>query len=173
MFAAIPYHPLFVHIPVVMVPLAAIGAIATVIKPAWYMKYRWLLLIGAALAAVGTLLADNTGESLEGTLSDAERQAIHDHAEAGGLANIMTVLFFLAVAAYVVVPWYLRRKSEKSGQPAAGWSDGPAWLRPVLSGLVVLLGVVSFYTVFLAGHSGAEEVWEDASGTATAPTGSL
>jgi len=42
--AALPTHPLLVHIPVVLVPLAAFGAIAIAARPKWMTHYGLLLL---------------------------------------------------------------------------------------------------------------------------------
>jgi hypothetical protein len=40
----LPAHPLLVHMPIVLIPLAAIGVVVMLIKPAWHQRYRWVVL---------------------------------------------------------------------------------------------------------------------------------
>ena len=37
----LPAHPLLVHIPVVLLPLAAIGVVFLIVRRTWYVRYRW------------------------------------------------------------------------------------------------------------------------------------
>ncbi len=65
LLAAIPSHPLFVHVPVVLVPLAAIGAIAIAVRPRWMAAYGYPVAGLAGVGFVGALIAAHTGEELE------------------------------------------------------------------------------------------------------------
>ena len=49
--ASIPIHPLLVHVPVVLLPLAALGAVALVIRQKWVQHYGWLVVGGAVVGA--------------------------------------------------------------------------------------------------------------------------
>lgn len=40
----LPAHPLLVHLPVVMVPIAATMALLMTIRPAWLDRFGWWLL---------------------------------------------------------------------------------------------------------------------------------
>jgi hypothetical protein len=64
----------------------------------------------------------------------------------------VSIVFVVLLGAYVLVPWWLTRKS------AAGVT-APKWLRIGLSVLVVLGAAASVITVIDAGHSGAKSVW--------------
>jgi uncharacterized membrane protein len=48
--ASLPTHPLLVHIPVVVLPLAAIGGLAMAIRSAWFDRFGVAV---AALAGAG------------------------------------------------------------------------------------------------------------------------
>ncbi|MCB1000001.1 MAG: DUF2231 domain-containing protein [Ilumatobacteraceae bacterium] len=147
--SGIPAHPLFVHVPVVLLPLGALLAIALLVKQAWFERYQWVLLGIVGAGAIGAVLAAASGEELE---EAGERSAgIHDHAEAGEMARNLGLVFLLVVIAWIVVPKLLRRRAAAS----------PRWFRPVIAALVVLAGVGSFATVVQAGHSGAEQVWDE------------
>jgi NhaP-type Na+/H+ or K+/H+ antiporter len=145
-----------VHVPVVILPLAAVGAVATMVKRSWYFQYRWVVLILGAVGALGAILATSTGEELE----EGERvsEAIREHAEAGELARTVAIVFVIVLVGYVVVPWILARRAmldERRDQV------GPKWLRPVLIAAVALTSIASVATVIDAGHSGASSVWNE------------
>lgn len=53
----IPAHPLFVHIPVVLIPLAAVGVVIMVIRPTWWERYKWATLAVAGVGMVGAIIA--------------------------------------------------------------------------------------------------------------------
>jgi vacuolar-type H+-ATPase subunit I/STV1 len=155
--SGIPSHPLFVHIPAVLLPLAALGVALMVIKPAWHLRYRWVVLGVGVLGTLGAMLSANAGESLAEKLEAAGRPETWDsHAEAGDTAQAAAIVFVLLLAAYVLVPWWLHRKS---GADASSTSAVPKWLSIALSVLVVLGAIGSVITVIDAGHSGAKSVW--------------
>lgn len=159
--SGIPAHPLFVHLPVVLIPLTAFGVVIMMIRKAWYFRYRWAVLFTGGLAAVGALLAGESGESLESSIrasgGEAAAQAVHDHVEAGDLARIAGVLFFLALLAYILVPRYLARRA---GTDERETPLRPSWLGPTLKVVVVVMAAFAVFTVVGAGHSGAESVWK-------------
>ncbi len=154
----LPAHPLVVHLPVVLAPLAFIGAVlALAIKP-WR---SWLLPVTAALAAVssvGTQLAVMSGEGLE-ELLDEESAAIERHAELGEQV-LPFILAFLVFAVLAAVAWHLINRGGADGdatQRVATWRK----LAIPFMALSVLTGGLATLWVFRAGHSGAESVWEE------------
>lgn len=169
--SGIPSHPLFVHIPAVLLPLAALGVIVMMIRPAWHRRYRWAVLSIGILGAIGAIISANAGESLEHTLRAAgEANTWEDHAEAGELARTVAILFVSLLAAYVLIPWFLERRAAATvpsiATPTTGASGvettgAPKWLMPLLSVLVLAGAVGSVWTVIEAGHSGAKSVWTE------------
>jgi len=160
--SGIPSHPLFVHIPAVLLPLAAIGVIIMVIRPAWKERYQWATLVVGFLGMLGAILAAGSGEDLEERLEAAgQSETWESHAEAGELARTVSILFFVLLLAYVLIPWFLRRRARAgaAADTAAPASGGPKWLAPVLAVAVVAGAAVSTITVIDAGHSGAKAHW--------------
>lgn len=166
----VPAHPLMVHAPVVLLPLAAVGALLLLVRRSWYDRYKWAVVVIAGIGALGGILAAASGESLESALSAEDRQLIESHTEMGDTARLMGIVFFVVVLAWVLVPIFLERRAASSasspstsvGSAAATRSSGaPTWLRPVLAVLVVLTAVGAVWTVTDAGHSGAKRVWEE------------
>jgi hypothetical protein len=45
-YSGLPAHPLFLHVPVILIPVATIGALALVAHPAWFRRNGlWLGLV--------------------------------------------------------------------------------------------------------------------------------
>jgi uncharacterized membrane protein len=169
-----PAHPLLVHIPVVLLPLAAVGVVVMAIRQAWYLRYRWAVLAVTAAGAIGAVFAAEAGDSLEERLRRAgEQNTWEDHAGAGETARTVALVFLVAVAAYVLIPWIAERLGRGS---AAGRSVGaaaaespptrrlPRWVLPVLAVVTLAAGAASVVTVIDAGHSGAKSAWSDTGG---------
>jgi len=167
--SGIPAHPLFVHIPAVLLPLAAILALVMLIKQAWFDRYKWALLAITGIGTLGAILAANSGESLQESIkkSASARQAIREHAEAGETARTFGIVFLVIVAAWILVPMFLARRNSGSGSTGDDAPNPPAqptWLRAVVAALVVLSAGAATITVIDAGHSGAKSVWEEETG---------
>jgi hypothetical protein len=154
----LPAHPLIVHLPVVLAPLAFVGAVlALAIKP-WR---SWLLPLTAVLAAVtlvGAQLAVMSGEGLE-ELLDEETAAIERHAELGEQVRPF-VLAFLVFAVLAAVAWHLAHRGDTDEPAAQRLATWRKLAIPFMS-LGVLTGALATLWVVRAGHSGAESVWED------------
>ena len=50
-FFGLPAHPLMVHLPVVLIPLAGIIAIVFAFRPAWLDRFGWHLVVLSGLGA--------------------------------------------------------------------------------------------------------------------------
>ena len=165
--SGLPAHPLLVHVPVAMLPLAALGVVVLLARRAWYERYRWAVLVVAGIGTLGAILAASSGESLEGQMRAKEgaeaMREIHDHVEAGDMARNLAILFFVVLAGYVVVPWFLDRHagSDDHRSPGAATRSMPTWLRPALMVAVAVTAVASMVSIIDAGHSGASRAWEE------------
>jgi len=165
----LPLHPLIVHIPVALLPLAFIGVAVMCIKRAWYERYRWAVLVVGGIGTLGAILAASTGESLESDVRRTEGSAalrgIHDHAEAGDLARSVAIVFFVALAAWVLIPWYLDRRhaqQQTDNEGEVGRSHRYSNLaRSILMVTTAILATASMATIYRAGHSGATSVWKE------------
>jgi uncharacterized membrane protein len=62
----LPAHPLIVHIPVVLLPIAVLGAILIVVSPAWRARIGWLVVVAAGVSLLFVQLAIGSGEVLQG-----------------------------------------------------------------------------------------------------------
>ncbi|MET1073178.1 MAG: DUF2231 domain-containing protein [Umezawaea sp.] len=155
----IPAHPLLVHAVVVLLPLAAVGAIALAVRPQWRRKYSWPVL-GLTVAGVGAVpLAQKAGEQLQKKLENLDNPLIAKHADLGNDLLPFALGFLVAVVLLVVAG----RLADRERTAAAESPDVPKTWRRIaiaMSVLVVLAGVASTVETVRIGHSGATAVWD-------------
>ena len=167
---SLPAHPLLVHIPVVLVPSAALGVVLLAVRPRWIRSYGPIVVAVALAGAVGAVLAAGSGEALEESVAvGASLALVQDHAEAGDLARALALVLLAAAVALVAVDWFGRRRSAASSEPAAagtvasGGDNGgvavPRWVSIGVSVIAVAAAVGSVVAVVDAGPSGANAVW--------------
>jgi hypothetical protein len=142
-FAGLPVHALVVHGVVVLVPLAAIGAILMAAWPSFSRRFGPLIVVIAALGAGASFVAKESGEQF------AKRVGTPlPHADYGKWMPVFAGALFVLVLAF----WLVDR-----GIPMN--RSRPAWLVVVAVVLVVLaLGTIA-WTVQV-GHSGSEAAWK-------------
>jgi uncharacterized membrane protein len=148
----LPAHPLLVHIPVVFVPLAALGAVTLVTVPRWRRWLEWPVAVAAVIGAVGSQLAAGSGERLLKRIDTS--RAIEKHAALGRDTRLLVAIFAVAVVAFVVV----RRRRRGAG--GSGARRRGAVLSYMLSALVVVSGVVAAIWMVRTGHQGALVTWK-------------
>ncbi|MEN9643838.1 MAG: hypothetical protein RL238_507 [Actinomycetota bacterium] len=152
----LPAHPLLVHLPVVIIPLAGIIAIVFAFKPAWLDRFGWGLVALSGLGALGGILAAGSGEALEESSRGGE--ALEEHAEMGELARTLGILFFLVVLGVVLARYFARKNASTEGVWAKVGSKGAG---VVMSILLVLSAAAATVTIAQAGHQGAKLVWDE------------
>lgn len=155
----LPAHPLMVHVPVVLIPLAGVIAIVFAFRTQWLDRFGWGLVALSGVAALGGILAAGSGEGLEDTARN--KPGFGDHAEMGEAARNLGLLFFLIVLAVVLVRHFARTKGADKGALKFAASKAGAM---VLAGALVLSAAAATVTITIAGHQGAKLVWEQKSG---------
>lgn len=172
----LPAHPLLVHIPVVLIPLAAVGAVAIVVSKKLRLSLGWIVAGFAVVGGFGALLAASAGESLQWRLLNQGKpvtQALRDHTELGDAAQGFAVAFAGAIVAYVVLDIWLRRRAAKSAPALTTTDETPSAIPsgavvalkkyglPVLAVATVVTGALSTAVIVKAGHTGAKASWEN------------
>lgn len=152
--AGLPAHPLIVHLPVVLLPLAAIGLILLAAKASWRPRYALALLAILIVGSFGAIFAWASGNALAERLGRPE-----GHATAGLVLMVSSVALLFLGGAWLL--WVRRGESTKA-KDVSGW-------------IVSLLGVIVVVCTILAGHSGATAAWGGrlpAAGPSPSSTGS-
>jgi Mn2+/Fe2+ NRAMP family transporter len=141
--AGLPVHPLVVHAVVVLVPIAAIAAIAMAIRPQFSRRFGVAVVVLAVIAAVTSFIAKASGDRLAARLGFEPQP----HTDLGNQLPIFVTVFALLLLIF----WLFDR-----GVP--GNRRRPTWLK-VLAVAVVIAAVLATWWTFRVGHSGAESVW--------------
>lgn len=143
----LPLHPLAVHAAVVLIPLAALGALVMAVSPRLARRYGGLIVVAGAAAFISAFVAKESGEALALKVGTPGQ-----HAQLGDVVPKLALLLALGLAAF----WLVDR-----GIP--GNRSRPWWLRVAA---VALIGLAVLATVFAirAGHTGAELVWQGRAG---------
>jgi hypothetical protein len=136
----LPAHPLIVHGVIVMIPVLAVWMLLVAWKPNMLRKTfipMWAL---SVIAALGVIMARSSGNSLAAAVG-----LPNAHADAGN--RMIPVAIAMAASILVMALFGLVKP-----------------IRPAMLGgraVAVVLALVALPLTYLAGHSGAESVWEE------------
>ena len=159
-YAGLPAHPLFIHVPVVLIPLSIMGAFACIARPDWFDSYGILLCLCSIVAMSSIFLAMQAGVALLYALhlTGVRLLLVREHQQA---AHVLAVVFTLFTACLIL--------TFSSHRISGGWPTGLAVADDVLGSRAVylllragliLLALVSAYMVYKVGDLGARAVWE-------------
>lgn len=148
----LPAHPLLVHVPIVLIPLVSVGAIALVAVPAWRPRFGWVLAGLAAIALVGVQLAIGSGEGLQEHVEKSE--FLDRHVEMADSLRPLALVLLALIVALVLVDRYRRRPSEPRAETARK-------AMPFVAALLVLVSVGSTVRLAQIGHNGAKASWHE------------
>jgi hypothetical protein len=142
--AGLPAHPLLVHAVVVLVPLAALGAVTISVRPSWNRPYGPLVAAAALAAAGAATLGYFAGQQLRDAIEITPGfvPVIDEHAERGLWALLAVWPFAVLATATAVLTFRSRHRAGR-----------------VTGLLSALAGVAALVTTILAGHSGSAAVW--------------
>jgi hypothetical protein len=159
-YSGLPAHPLFVHVPVILIPTTVVAAVVFMAKPKWLSRYGAALALVAIVAMSSVFLTMQAGAALRGDLNLQGRAAnlISQHSQA---AHILAVIYVLFTAA-LIVTFAAHRIS--SGMPTGlVMLDRLLSPRAMFSALrvgLVLVSIAAGYMCFRTGDLGAKAVWQ-------------
>jgi len=158
-YSGLPAHPLFIHVPVILIPTTVLAAVIFMIKPAWLSRYGIALAAVSIVAMSSVFLAMQAGAALRGDLNLQGQAAslISQHSHA---AHILAIVY-VAFTATLIVTFAARRIS--GGLPTGlGIVDRLLSPKPVFAMLriaLVALSIGAGYMCFRTGDLGAKAVW--------------
>ena len=159
-YSGLPAHPLFVHVPVILIPTTIVAAIVFMFRPVWLSRYGIALAVVSIVAMSSSFLTMESGAALRSALGLQGEAArlISEHSHAAHILAIVYVLF----TATLIVTFAARRIS--GGMPTGlGIVDSLLTPKPVFAGLrvvLVLLAIGAGYMCFRTGDLGAKAVWQ-------------
>jgi hypothetical protein len=170
-YSGLPAHPLFLHVPVMLIPVATIGALVLVARPRWFDPHGlWLGLV--TVIALGSLnLTMGAGDELRADLhlegggagfGGGDAALIARHAHAASILRVLTILF--TAVFLVTVAMYRTQRGHSTG---IGFVDRIlGGLRSLDSSMILgrlltaVLALACLYFVYHTGDLGAKAVWQ-------------
>jgi uncharacterized membrane protein len=159
-YSGLPAHPLFVHVPVVLIPTTVVVAVVFMFKQEWLSRYGIALAVVSVVAMSSIFLTMQAGAALRAALHLQGQAAnlISEHSQAAHILAIVYVLF----TATLIITFAAQRIS--GGMPTGlGIVDdllSPRWIVTGLRVVLVLVSIVAGYMCFRTGDLGAKAVWE-------------
>ncbi len=141
----LPAHPLLVHLPVVMVPMAALGAIILAIFPKYFARFGWWVTGISFIGAIGAILAAGSGETLEERVDRSS--TLRDHAEMGETARLLAVALFVVLLIVMLARKYRAADMTKKVVSIA------------VSVVIAVSAAAAGWVIIQTGHSGAKASW--------------
>jgi hypothetical protein len=153
-FGDLPLHVLVIHLAVVVLPVAALTAIAFAVLPKWRWLLRWPALVLGLGALVCAFVAKKSGDAFLAAVPQLEKLVALHRSRANLLLWLVVAFAVLVVAAFLLLSG---PTALASGKGAKATKSRP--LELVLSAAVVVLGVVVIYQTIRTGDAGARAVW--------------
>jgi uncharacterized membrane protein len=154
----IPAHPLLVHFPLLLIPLAALSALAAVTVQRHRRRLAWFASGVTFIALVSVQFALGSGEALEHRVKKTD--LVRRHAAMGDSVRLYAILLLMALLVLAMLP-------------QSSWTAARAQRRRVAvattSLVVVVAAVANIVAIVRVGHSGAKSVWNETPARDTAP----
>jgi len=151
----LPAHPFLVHIPVVLIPLGALGAVL-MLWPRLRHAIGWWVCGIVVVAGITTQLAISSGQSLEAYVRESD--LVREHTRIGENIRPWLLLMFLALLGVMLIDVAMHRRAASSEERPAG-RDVLQIVGITLSALSIVFAGVSVYWVYRIGHTGSKAVW--------------
>jgi hypothetical protein len=149
----LPAHPLVIHLVVVLLPLAAVGAVLVATRATWRRAWGIPVFLLALLGTVAVPIATETGDQLRDAIGGGgPLVAIHQHRAEYLLPY--AIAFTVTALATVLLGWHTDRVAD----PARARTQ--AVITRVLAVLAVVSGIVVSALVIWIGDAGASAVWQ-------------
>jgi uncharacterized membrane protein len=149
----LPAHPFLVHIPVVLIPLGALGAVL-MLSSRLRQAIGWWVCGILVVAGIATQLAISSGQSLKQYVRESD--LVRAHTRIGENIRPWLLLMFLALLGVMLIDRAVHQRSERPEGRDLLQIAGVA-----LSILSILFAGVSVYWIYRIGHSGSKAVWHN------------
>ncbi len=161
-YSGLPAHPLFLHVPVILIPVVGIAVLVLAVLPRLFTRHGvWIAAL--TVVALGSLnLTMGAGDelrhdlNLNGGFGPAALIARHAHA-----ASILRLLL-IGFTALLIVAVAIYRQAEGRHTGYAAIDGVLRWARPAmvpLRAVLAILALACLYFVFHTGDLGAKAVW--------------
>lgn len=159
-YSGLPAHPLFVHVPVILIPTTVVAALVLMVKPEWFRRFGIALALVSIVAMSSVFITMQAGAALRAALNlqGPAASLISQHAQA---AHILAVVYVVFTATLIVT--FAAQRISGGSPTGLALVDRPLSVKPIYTALrvaLVLLAIVAGYMCFRTGDLGAKAVWQ-------------
>jgi hypothetical protein len=154
----IPLHPLVVHAVVVLLPLAALGAVVIAVRRSWRRSLGIPVLLLALAGVVAVPMATATGSQLYAALG-GQNPVVDLHMQRAAWVLPVSLAFLVLLGGAVLTELGIVR-AEVGAHAARAATDTRYRIATSLSVLAALTGIAVTAIVVLVGHAGSMAVWQ-------------
>ena len=158
----LPAHPLLIHAPIVLLPIAAIVTVVLAVKPAWRRRAGWFPVAGVFVVTVLLFGAKESGESFSEAFDVAFGEGSIDidrHEELGNMTFVLTLIWLVAVLALTVWEFVQRRTEPVGPGDGEAATSTNAYVGYALGGVASAFAILATIWLIRTGHEGADVVW--------------
>lgn len=156
----LPAHPLFIHVPVILIPLSCIAALAFIAKPKLLNQYGILACVIAIIGMSSIFLAMQAGGALSGALH-LQGEAAHLISEHSAAATVLAIDFVIVTALLIL---YFSAHRIGGGMPTGlKFADdilGSPGVYTFIRFALVIFTLVALFYIYRVGDLGARAVWD-------------
>ncbi|GAA5131960.1 DUF2231 domain-containing protein [Pseudonocardia adelaidensis] len=154
----IPLHPLVVHAVVVLLPLAAVGAVVIAVRRSWRRSLGIPVLLVALAGVAAVPMATTTGSQLYAALG-GQNPLIDIHMQRAAWVLPVALAFLVLLGGAVLTELAIVR-AEVGAHAARAATATRYHVATGLSALAALTGIAVVVVVVLVGHAGSTAAWQ-------------
>lgn len=154
-FLGVPAHPLAIHAPLVLVPIAAVAAVVFAVRSDWRRRVGWFAPATVFVLVAMLYVARESGEAAknaENVFGDIDR-----HQE---LADTTFVLAIVWLGLTVALTVWDRVGARRVRALSAGVASSPDWIGVALGVVTAVAAIVTTIWLLRTGHAGSESRWD-------------
>ncbi|MEO5876026.1 MAG: DUF2231 domain-containing protein [Streptosporangiaceae bacterium] len=141
----LPAHVLFLHVPVVLIPIVCVLVSVLAFRPAWRARFGLATALLATATMAATLVTVGAGEALrDARFADADNPRLAQHAELGEQLRLLVIVVTIAFILLLLAD--ARLSLSRATTPAVGVT-------------LTALAILTIVWVTRTGHLGAQLAW--------------
>ena len=157
-FFGVPTHPLAVHAPVVLVPIAAVVAVVLAVKGDWRARVGWLMPAAVLVLVAMLFVAKESGESAKANDANVFGD-ITEHEQLANTTFVLAIVWFVLTLAVAIRDWMNGRDQPVQPLSADAATTTRDTVALVLAILAAIAAVITTIWLIRTGHAGAESRW--------------
>ncbi|WP_040491561.1 DUF2231 domain-containing protein [Ilumatobacter nonamiensis] len=154
-FLGVPTHPLAIHAPLVLIPIAAIVAIVFAVRADWRRRIGWWAPAVVFVLVAMLYVAKESGEAAknaENVFGDIDR-----HQDLANTTFVLAIIWLLLTVALAV---WDRIGAPRARALSAAVAPAPDWIGTALSIAAAVAAVATTIWLLRTGHAGSESRWD-------------